>query len=54
MAQDKQQAKVTENEEFGSAGHKTGIDEPAATGSAGLYATPIHDEGDEALEEEQR
>ena len=54
MPSDKQQAKVTENEEFGTAGHETGIDEPAETGSAGLYAAPVHEEGDEALEAGKR
>ena len=54
MAKDKQQAKATENEEFGTAGRETGIDEPSETGSAGLYATRIHEEGEEALEEGER
>ena len=54
MPSDKQQDKVTENEEFGTAGHETGIDEPAATGSAGLYAPRIHEEGEEALDDGER
>jgi hypothetical protein len=54
MPSDKQQAQATENEEYGTAGHETGIDEPAETGSAGLYATRIHEEGDEALEAGER
>jgi len=54
MPSDKQQAKATENEEFGTAGHETGIDEPGATGSAGLYAPRIHEEGEEALEAGER
>jgi hypothetical protein len=54
MPTEKQQAKNTENEEFGSAGHETGIDEPSETGSAGLYATRIHEEGEEAEAEGKR
>ena len=54
MPSDKQQAKATENEEFGSAGHETGSDEPSELGTAGLYATPVHDEGEEALDEGKR
>lgn len=54
MPNDKQQAKATENEEFGTAGHETGIDEPGATGSAGLYAPRIHEEGEEALDAGER
>ena len=54
MAKDKQQAKATENKEFGAAGHETGLDEPSETGTAGLYATPVHDEGEEALEAGER
>ena len=54
MPSDKQQAKATENEEFGTAGHETGIDEPGATGSAGLYAPRIHEEGEEALDAGER
>lgn len=54
MARDKQQTKPTENDELGTAGHETGIDEPSELGSAGLYATPVHDEGEEALKEGER
>lgn len=54
MAHEKQQAKSTENDEFGTAGHETGIDEPSELGSAGLYATPVHKEGEEALEEGEK
>ena len=54
MPSDKHQAKAAENEEFGTAGHETGIDEPAETGSAGLYATRIHEEGEEALDDGKR
>lgn len=54
MAHEKQQAKATENDEFGTAGHETGIDEPSELGSAGLYATPVHKEGEEALEEGEK
>ncbi len=54
MPSEKRQAKVTENKEFGTAGHETGIEEPAETGSAGLYAAPVHDEGEEALAEGER
>jgi hypothetical protein len=50
----KPHADPTENDAFGSAGKKTGIEEPGETGSAGLYATPIHEEGEEALKEGQR
>ena len=50
MPADKQQTKVTENKEFGSAGHETGSDEPSEMGTAGLYATPVHDEAEEADE----
>jgi hypothetical protein len=38
----------TENTEFGTAGKETGIEEPSEVGSAGLYATPVHKEGEEA------
>ena len=44
----------TENDEFGTAGHETGIEEPSQVGSAGLYATPVHEEGEEAIEAGQR
>jgi hypothetical protein len=44
----------TANDEFGSAGKETGIEQPGETGSAGLYATPIHEEGEEAIREGQR
>ena len=44
----------TENTEFGTAGHETGIEEPSEVGSAGLYAPRIHEEGEEALEEGSR
>ena len=54
MPNDKHHADPTENEEFGSAGKPTGMEEPAATGSAGLYAPRIHEEGEEALEEGTR
>lgn len=40
----------TENTEFGTAGKETGIEEPSEVGSAGLYATPVHKEGEEAQE----
>jgi hypothetical protein len=54
MASKKQQIDVTENKDFGAAGHETGIDEPSELGSAGLYATPVHDEAEEAEEAGQR
>jgi hypothetical protein len=54
MSESKQQADPTANDEFGSAGKETGITQPSETGSAGLYATPVHKEGEEALEEGQR
>jgi hypothetical protein len=54
MARDKQQADPTANKEMGAAGHETGIDEPSDVGSAGLYSTPIHDEGEEAEEAGRR
>jgi hypothetical protein len=47
-------ADPTTNDEFGSAGKETGIKQPGETGSAGLYATPVHEEGKQALEEGQR
>jgi hypothetical protein len=50
----KQHTDPTENDAFGSAGKKTGIEQPGETGTAGLYATPIHEEGEEALKEGQR
>jgi hypothetical protein len=50
MARNKQQPDPTKNDEFGTAGHETGIEEPSELGSAGLYAPRIHDEGEEALE----
>jgi hypothetical protein len=49
MARDTQ-PDPTENKEFGTAGKETGIEEPSETGSAGLYASPVHKEGEEALE----
>lgn len=52
--QDKQKLDPTENTEFGSAGHETGIEEPSEVGSAGLYASPVHEEGEEALKEGSR
>lgn len=55
MADDKQrQPDPTANEAFGSAGKETGLEEPSETGTAGLYATPVHEEGEEALREGQR
>jgi hypothetical protein len=54
MPSDKQQTKATENEAFGSAGHETGAEEPSELGTAGLYATPIHAEGEEAEEAGKR
>ena len=41
-------ANATQDDEMGSAGHETGIEEPSALGTAGIYATPIHEEGKEA------
>jgi hypothetical protein len=49
MARDKQ-ADPTENKEMGAAGHETGTDEPSEMGTAGIYATPVHDEAEEAEE----
>jgi hypothetical protein len=43
-----------ERDEFGAAGHETGSDEPSDLGSAGLYATPVHDEAEEAEEAGRR
>ena len=40
--------KATQDDEMGSAGHETGIEEPSAMGTAGIYATPIHEEAEEA------
>lgn len=37
-------------EAMGSAGHETGSEEPSELGTAGLYAAPVHKEGEEALE----
>jgi len=54
MPTDKNQTKATENKEFGSAGHETGADEPSELGTAGLYATPVHDEAEEAEEAGKR
>ena len=48
-----QNADPTANDEFGSAGKETGTEQPGETGTAGLYATPIHKEGEEALQEGQ-
>jgi hypothetical protein len=48
MPTNKQQAKAAENEEMGSAGHETGIEEPSEMGTAGIYATPVHPEAEEA------
>jgi hypothetical protein len=38
------------DDKMGSAGHETGLsaDEPSALGTAGIYATPAHEEGEEA------
>jgi hypothetical protein len=54
MAKDKQQTDPTKNDEMGSAGRETGIEEPGETGTAGLYATPIHKEGEEAQDAGRR
>ena len=54
MARDETRHDPTVNEELGSAGHETGIKEPSALGTAGLYATPIHEEGKEAEAEGQQ
>jgi hypothetical protein len=54
QTESKQHADPTDNDEFGSAGKETGIKQPGETGSAGLYATPVHKEGEEALEEGRR
>jgi len=54
MARDDRHPDPTDTDEMGSAGHETGIDEPSATGTAGLYATPVHEEGEEAAEEGKR
>jgi hypothetical protein len=43
-----------QGEEMGAAGHETGLDEPSATGTAGVYATPVHEEAEEAEAEGQR
>jgi hypothetical protein len=51
---DTQHVDPTKNDEFGSAGKETGIKQPGETGSAGLYATPVHEEGEQALEEGRR
>jgi hypothetical protein len=51
---DKHHADPTANDAFGSAGKETGIEEPGETGTAGLYATPVHEEGEEALKAGQR
>jgi hypothetical protein len=44
----KKQADPTENKDMGAAGHETGIDEPSEMGTAGIYATPVHDEAEDA------
>jgi hypothetical protein len=54
VARDNAQPDPTVNDELGSAGHETGIKEPSAVGTAGLYATPIHEEGKEAEAEGQK
>jgi len=54
MPQKTQHDDPTKNDEFGSAGKETGLEEPSETGSAGLYATPIHKEGEEAQEAGRR
>jgi hypothetical protein len=54
MADTRKQPDPTTNDAFGSAGKETGIEEPSETGTAGLYATPVHEEGEEALREGQR
>jgi hypothetical protein len=53
MARDKK-PDPTENDEFGTAGRETGIEEPSQVGSAGLYAAPVHEEGEEAEEAGRR
>ena len=54
MTDTRRQPDPTANDAFGSAGKETGIEEPGETGTAGLYATPVHEEGEEALHEGQR
>lgn len=54
MPDTSKQPDPTANDAFGSAGKETGIDEPGETGTAGLYATPVHEEGEEALREGER
>jgi len=51
MTDTRKQPDPTANDAFGSAGKETGIEEPSETGTAGLYATPVHEEGEEALRE---
>jgi hypothetical protein len=50
----KKQADPTENKEMGAAGHETGTDEPSEMGTAGIYATPVHEETEEAEETGRR
>jgi len=47
MTRDKQ-TDPTENKDMGAAGHETGTDEPSEMGTAGIYATPVHEEAEEA------
>jgi hypothetical protein len=54
MTAKKQRDDVTENTEMGAAGRETGIDEPSEMGTAGIYATPIHEEGEQAEEAGRR
>jgi hypothetical protein len=54
MARERKNPDPTKNEEFGAAGQETGIEQPSETGSAGLYATPIHDEAEKAEEAGRR
>ena len=54
MTAKKQRDDVTENREMGSAGHETGTDQPSTMGTAGIYATPIHEEAEQAEEAGRR
>ncbi len=51
MARDDKRPDPSANDEMGSAGHETGVEEPSALGTAGIYATPIHEEAEEAEDE---
>ncbi|MGE3269393.1 MAG: hypothetical protein AB7P40_11645 [Chloroflexota bacterium] len=54
MPQNNKQQHPDREGEMGAAGHEAESVTPSATGEAGLYASPIHKEGEEALKEGEK